>query len=150
MRCRTCCKARGYHCQTHVKSTWVPAAKRREHQQQLVSLTQQQSLGNQQLSLMMRASSGDHDQNPKRLREDHHHHHHHNQNQPSIAVAGSGSGGGMGVIAPQHHSTSSGKVSRLLSRDKMKKQTNPLIVFTRFNYWAVFLEKFSFSLFQYC
>ncbi|KAL4590179.1 hypothetical protein LXL04_003103 [Taraxacum kok-saghyz] len=57
MRCRTCCKARGYHCQTHVKSTWVPAGKRREHQQQLVSLTQQQSLGNQKkLSLMMRAT----------------------------------------------------------------------------------------------
>ncbi|CAH1428199.1 unnamed protein product [Lactuca virosa] len=106
MRCRTCCKARGFHCQTHVKSTWVPAAKRREHQQQLMSLTQQQNLGNQQLSLMMRASSGD-DQNPKRLREDHHHHHH--QNQPSIAVAGSGSGGmGMILSAPQHQSTSSG------------------------------------------
>ncbi|KAF7129036.1 hypothetical protein RHSIM_Rhsim10G0214700 [Rhododendron simsii] len=28
-RCRTCCKSRGFHCQTHVKSTWVPAAKRR-------------------------------------------------------------------------------------------------------------------------
>ncbi|KAL1811585.1 hypothetical protein ACET3Z_021650 [Daucus carota] len=35
MRCRTCCKSRGFHCQTHVKSTWVPAAKRREKQQQL-------------------------------------------------------------------------------------------------------------------
>lgn len=35
LRCRTCCKSRGFHCQTHVKSTWVPAAKRRErHQQQ--------------------------------------------------------------------------------------------------------------------
>ncbi|KAJ9561871.1 hypothetical protein OSB04_007031 [Centaurea solstitialis] len=33
MRCRTCCKSRGFHCQTHVKSTWVPAAKRRERQQ---------------------------------------------------------------------------------------------------------------------
>lgn len=35
MRCRTCCKSRGFDCQTHVKSTWVPAAKRRERQQQL-------------------------------------------------------------------------------------------------------------------
>ncbi|XP_073156437.1 protein SHORT INTERNODES-like [Henckelia pumila] len=35
MRCRTCCKSRGFSCQTHVKSTWVPAAKRRERQQQL-------------------------------------------------------------------------------------------------------------------
>uniref|UniRef100_A0A803PFJ0 Uncharacterized protein n=1 Tax=Cannabis sativa TaxID=3483 RepID=A0A803PFJ0_CANSA len=45
MRCRTCCKSRGYDCQTHVKSTWVPASKRRErqqHQQQLSSLQQQQ------------------------------------------------------------------------------------------------------------
>ena len=33
-RCRTCCKSRGFDCPTHVKSTWVPAAKRRERQQQ--------------------------------------------------------------------------------------------------------------------
>lgn len=36
-RCRTCCKSRGYHCATHVKSTWVPASKRRERQQQLAA-----------------------------------------------------------------------------------------------------------------
>ncbi|KAK8661982.1 hypothetical protein V6N13_091570 [Hibiscus sabdariffa] len=29
-RCRTCCKSRGYDCATHVKSTWVPAAKKKE------------------------------------------------------------------------------------------------------------------------
>ncbi|XP_027187992.1 protein LATERAL ROOT PRIMORDIUM 1 isoform X2 [Cicer arietinum] len=29
-RCRTCCKSRGFDCPTHVKSTWVPAARRRE------------------------------------------------------------------------------------------------------------------------
>lgn len=29
-RCRTCCKARGFQCQTHVRSTWVPAAERRQ------------------------------------------------------------------------------------------------------------------------
>ncbi|PHU25198.1 Protein SHI RELATED SEQUENCE 8 [Capsicum chinense] len=40
MRCRTCCKSRGFQCQTHVKSTWVPAAKRRERQQQLMALQQ--------------------------------------------------------------------------------------------------------------
>jgi LRP1 type putative zinc finger protein len=35
MRCRTCCKSRGFDCSTHVKSTWVPAARRRErHHQQ--------------------------------------------------------------------------------------------------------------------
>lgn len=31
-RCRTCCKSRGYDCSTHVKSTWVPASRRRERQ----------------------------------------------------------------------------------------------------------------------
>ncbi|KAL7151922.1 hypothetical protein ABFS83_04G063900 [Erythranthe nasuta] len=31
-RCRTCCKSRGYDCTTHLKSTWVPAARRRERQ----------------------------------------------------------------------------------------------------------------------
>lgn len=33
MRCRTCCKSRGFDCATHVKSTWVPASKRRERHQ---------------------------------------------------------------------------------------------------------------------
>lgn len=33
MRCRTCCKSRGLQCATHVKSTWVPAYKRRQRQQ---------------------------------------------------------------------------------------------------------------------
>ncbi|XP_062098254.1 protein EXPRESSION OF TERPENOIDS 1-like [Humulus lupulus] len=42
LRCRTCCKSRGFQCQTHVKSTWVPAAKRRERQQQLTALQLQQ------------------------------------------------------------------------------------------------------------
>ncbi|KAK1296570.1 hypothetical protein QJS10_CPB15g00608 [Acorus calamus] len=42
MRCRTCCKSRGFQCPTHVKSTWVPASRRRERQQQLVLLQQQQ------------------------------------------------------------------------------------------------------------
>lgn len=31
-RCRTCCKSRDFDCATHVKSTWVPASKRRERQ----------------------------------------------------------------------------------------------------------------------
>lgn len=34
MRCRTCCKSRGFDCATHVKSTWVPAARRRDRHQQ--------------------------------------------------------------------------------------------------------------------
>nr|WHL55527.1 SRS6 [Litchi chinensis] len=29
-RCRTCCKTRGFDCASHVRSTWVPASKRRE------------------------------------------------------------------------------------------------------------------------
>ncbi|KAF5735990.1 putative Lateral root primordium protein-related [Tripterygium wilfordii] len=53
MRCRTCCKSRGLDCQTHVKSTWVSAAKRRERQQQLAALQRSQ----------------------------HHHHHHQQQHQ---------------------------------------------------------------------
>ncbi|KAJ8549173.1 hypothetical protein K7X08_032880 [Anisodus acutangulus] len=52
MRCRTCCNSRGFQCSTHVKSTWVPAAKRRERQQQLASLHQQE------------------DNNPKRQKDD--------------------------------------------------------------------------------
>ncbi|KAE8711349.1 Protein LATERAL ROOT PRIMORDIUM 1 [Hibiscus syriacus] len=31
-RCRTCCKTRGFDCPTHVKSTWAPAARRRDRQ----------------------------------------------------------------------------------------------------------------------
>ncbi|XP_060188806.1 protein EXPRESSION OF TERPENOIDS 1-like [Lycium barbarum] len=52
MRCRTCCKSRGFQCTTHVKSTWIPAAKRKERQQQLASLQQEQ------------------DNNPKRQKDD--------------------------------------------------------------------------------
>lgn len=33
MRCRTCCKSRNFQCSTHVQSTWIPAAKRRERRQ---------------------------------------------------------------------------------------------------------------------
>ncbi|KAL6619319.1 hypothetical protein ACP70R_034458 [Stipagrostis hirtigluma subsp. patula] len=32
-RCRTCCNSRGFDCDTHVRSTWVPAARRRERLQ---------------------------------------------------------------------------------------------------------------------
>ncbi|XP_031495335.1 protein SHI RELATED SEQUENCE 1-like isoform X1 [Nymphaea colorata] len=55
MRCRTCCKSRGFQCQTHVKSTWVPAAKRRERQQQLAAAAA--------------------------AAQQHRHHHHHQQRQ---------------------------------------------------------------------
>ncbi|KVI06530.1 protein SHI RELATED SEQUENCE 1-like [Cynara cardunculus var. scolymus] len=71
MRCRTCCRSRGLPCKTHVKSTWVPAAKRRERQQQLDLSTQPQNVSNQPLSLMMRSGVSGLDQNPKRPRDDH-------------------------------------------------------------------------------
>ncbi|KAG2239288.1 hypothetical protein Bca4012_024039 [Brassica carinata] len=41
VRCRTCCKSRGFDCPTHVRSTWVPAAKRRERQHQLSTVQPQ-------------------------------------------------------------------------------------------------------------
>nr|GMC57525.1 protein SHI RELATED SEQUENCE 1-like [Ipomoea batatas] len=44
MRCRTCCRSRGFQCQTHVKSTWVPASKRRERLSSLQDTQQQQQL----------------------------------------------------------------------------------------------------------
>ncbi|KAG6530269.1 hypothetical protein ZIOFF_012492 [Zingiber officinale] len=40
LRCRTCCQSRGFACSTHVKSTWVPAARRRERQQNLAGAAQ--------------------------------------------------------------------------------------------------------------
>ncbi|CAJ1958923.1 unnamed protein product [Sphenostylis stenocarpa] len=36
-RCRTCCKGRGYDCNTHVKSTWIPSIRRREREMAVVS-----------------------------------------------------------------------------------------------------------------
>ncbi|MBA0851982.1 hypothetical protein Goshw_029941 [Gossypium schwendimanii] len=63
MRCRTCCKSRGFDCQTHVKSTWVPASKRRERQQQ-----QQQLVSAQQHQQIVRAEqSKRHRENPTGL-----------------------------------------------------------------------------------
>jgi len=50
MRCRTCCKSRGLDCQTHVKSTWVPAARRRERQQQLSAPKSSQQQGERDLN----------------------------------------------------------------------------------------------------
>ncbi|THG16149.1 protein SHI RELATED SEQUENCE 1-like [Camellia sinensis] len=57
MRCRTCCKTRGFQCQTHVKSTWVPVSRRHSRlQQQFPTVHQQQ---HQHLQA----------QNPKRCRQ---------------------------------------------------------------------------------
>ncbi|XP_047323804.1 protein SHI RELATED SEQUENCE 1-like [Impatiens glandulifera] len=78
LRCRTCCKSRGFQCQTHVKSTWVPAAKRRERQQQVsgagaasgshqnVNSSGSHQEQRQQLNLVIRTSN---DQIQKRQRE---------------------------------------------------------------------------------
>ncbi|KAL6554787.1 hypothetical protein OROGR_006045 [Orobanche gracilis] len=53
MRCRTCCKSRGFPCPTHVKSTWVSAAKRRERQQLATTMQQHHERGTRE-----RESSG--------------------------------------------------------------------------------------------
>ncbi|KAI4316878.1 hypothetical protein L6164_024813 [Bauhinia variegata] len=66
LRCRTCCRSRGFQCQTHLRSTWVPAAKRRERQQQLSLLHQQQQQQQQQLQKHQEHLRGE---NPKRHRE---------------------------------------------------------------------------------
>ncbi|KAK2657090.1 hypothetical protein Ddye_010142 [Dipteronia dyeriana] len=79
MRCRTCCKSRGFDCQTHVKSTWVPASKRRERQQQLTALQQQQ----QQLQLQLRGS--DNNNNTKRPRDNNNNNN--NNNNPTSPLA---------------------------------------------------------------
>ncbi|CAI9763759.1 unnamed protein product [Fraxinus pennsylvanica] len=63
LRCRTCCKSRGFQCQTHVKSTWVPAAKRREKHQQFATLQQHQQQMQDQHQLTLR------EEIPKRQRE---------------------------------------------------------------------------------
>ncbi|CAA0842342.1 Protein LATERAL ROOT PRIMORDIUM 1 [Striga hermonthica] len=47
-RCRTCCKSRGFNCSTHVKSTWVPAARRRERQLMAVNPTTAAAAGSSQ------------------------------------------------------------------------------------------------------
>ncbi|KAK8678410.1 hypothetical protein V6N13_143912 [Hibiscus sabdariffa] len=67
LRCRTCCQSRGFQCQTHVKSTWVPAAKRRERQQQLAALQQTQQQQNQQQEHQQQFRG----ENPKRQRDNH-------------------------------------------------------------------------------
>ncbi|KAJ0239211.1 Protein SHI RELATED SEQUENCE 3 [Hirschfeldia incana] len=66
MRCRTCCKTKAFHCQTHIKSTWVPAY-RRSQKQLLQTQTQPQE---KRLSTI----------SPKRLRE----------HQPSSSPSSSG------------------------------------------------------------
>ncbi|KAH7415114.1 hypothetical protein KP509_14G028100 [Ceratopteris richardii] len=58
MRCRTCCKSRGFECATHVKSTWVPMSKRRQRQLQqagLIGSTSHTSEESLKLARMKRA-----------------------------------------------------------------------------------------------
>ncbi|KAI9180191.1 hypothetical protein LWI28_002138 [Acer negundo] len=67
MRCRTCCKRKDFQCPTHIKSTWIPAYRRRhhnnqyQHQHQLVQQQQQHQQG-------LLHSSTAYNSNPKRLR----------------------------------------------------------------------------------
>lgn len=61
MRCRTCCKSKGFHCQTHVKSTWVPVYRRRQQQLPGAAIPQQH--------LQLHHEQGHHHQNPKRPAE---------------------------------------------------------------------------------
>ncbi|XP_031126619.1 protein SHI RELATED SEQUENCE 1-like [Ipomoea triloba] len=44
MRCRTCCKSRGFECPTHIKSTWVPVCKRRPRHHHLSTTASQHPL----------------------------------------------------------------------------------------------------------
>ncbi|KAK1433619.1 hypothetical protein QVD17_10532 [Tagetes erecta] len=69
MRCRTCCRNRGFPCETHVKSTWVSAARRRERQNSSNQLSLMISSGND-------GGSGGPEHHAKRLRDDSQHHHH--------------------------------------------------------------------------
>ncbi|GMI88142.1 SHI RELATED SEQUENCE 1, STYLISH 1 [Hibiscus trionum] len=39
MRCRTCCRSKGFDCQTHVNSTWVPVYRRRQRHPQIPSVS---------------------------------------------------------------------------------------------------------------
>ncbi|KAI4321620.1 hypothetical protein MLD38_034983 [Melastoma candidum] len=57
MRCRTCCKSRGFECETHVKSTWVPAAKRREKQQMQLQIQHRGRSSGFHMDLVPRSSS---------------------------------------------------------------------------------------------
>ncbi|KAE8690641.1 Protein SHI RELATED SEQUENCE 3 [Hibiscus syriacus] len=39
MRCRTCCRSKGFECQTHVTSTWVPSYRRQRRNPQFSSVS---------------------------------------------------------------------------------------------------------------
>ena len=83
MRCRTCCKSRGFQCQTHIKSTWVPASKRRERQLQLAAFQQQQQQQEEQQQQHHHHQQQQiRGENPKRQRE--------NPVAPALATTTSG------------------------------------------------------------
>lgn len=67
LRCRTCCKSRGFQCQTHVRSTWVPAAKRRERQHQLAAVSPSMQPPVQQLMLPQQHQNKRHRENFARV-----------------------------------------------------------------------------------
>ncbi|XP_010029723.2 protein SHI RELATED SEQUENCE 1 [Eucalyptus grandis] len=66
LRCRTCCKSRGFQCANHVKSTWVPAARRRERErQQQLAAPKEHHHHHQEQGLQLGGEA------PKRPREKH-------------------------------------------------------------------------------
>ncbi|KAL6504719.1 hypothetical protein OROHE_023477 [Orobanche hederae] len=100
MRCRTCCTSRGYPCPTHVKSTWVPAAKRRER-------VLQQQLQQDQRQVMTIGG-----ENPKRLRD-------------NTAAGGGGSGGDgfeLGHFPPELNSPAVFRCVRVSAMDDGDEQ----------------------------
>lgn len=111
MRCRTCCKSRGFPCPTHVKSTWVPASRRRERQQQLAAAAAQHE---QQQHL-----------HPKRHRES------------QAAAAAGAAAAAAGTLACTRLPSSSGTHSHSLLTTK-NEIIMPLFVAILINFFAIF------------
>ncbi|XP_072957423.1 protein EXPRESSION OF TERPENOIDS 1-like [Typha angustifolia] len=86
LRCRTCCKSRNFQCPTHVKSTWVPASKRRERAAAAAAQQQQQQQQQQQTNRgAAPPGSGEPSKRPREICT----------RFPSTIVATSSGGGGM-------------------------------------------------------
>ncbi|PWA89967.1 zinc finger, RING/FYVE/PHD-type [Artemisia annua] len=63
MRCRTCCKSRGFQCETHVNSTWIPLAIRQERELYLTARQHAQNSRRVVQNSTWTRSVQDHDQN---------------------------------------------------------------------------------------
>ncbi|KAK9113036.1 hypothetical protein Scep_020555 [Stephania cephalantha] len=71
MRCRTCCKNRNLPCQTHVKSTWVPASRRRERLQQQQQQQQQEEHDKPKQQHNEQMALADNTKRPREILADH-------------------------------------------------------------------------------